>query len=283
VNVSGTITEANLLGDFAGDWDAFATAFLSDLLYVNIHSVAFPDGELRAQADPRYCAALSGANEVPTNASTGSGSVIINASIAGLGYGLSAAGGSQAYTAAHIHQGSTTENGQVMAFLFQAQGGTPVQSVSSTGQVLVGNLLGPAAGNMQAFLNFIAVSDAYVNVHSTTLPDGEIRGQLVHCDNVDAAEPPDPTATPTVTTTATATATATTSPTASATATNTTQPTATTVPATATATATAVPPGPPATGSGTRASETVTIAMVVLGLAAIAAGGVTLATMRKRS
>jgi hypothetical protein len=271
VSVSGVITEADLIGDFAGDWDGFATAFLADLLYVNIHSVDNPGGELRAQLDPRYCADLLGTNEVPTNTSNGSGQAIVNASIAGLGYGLSAGNGTQAFTMAHIHQGSTTENGPVMAFLFNA-GSSAATSVSATGQVAVGDLLGPAVGNVLAFLHYIATSDSYVNVHSTTLPDGELRGQLVHCDNVDAASPPDPTPT------ATATATTTTAPT------STVVPTATSVPPTntPTATATMVPPGPPATGTGVRERDSRALVIMLFGLAAIGVGGVTLATARRR-
>jgi hypothetical protein len=277
VNVSGIITVDDLLGDFAGDWDAFATAFLADQLYVNIHSVDNPGGELRAQLDPRYCADLAGTNEVPTNASDGSGQAIVNASNTGIGYSLSAGNGTQEFTMAHIHQGSTTENGMVMAFLFNA-GSTPATAISTTGQVGVGDLLGPALGDVLAFLHYIAVSDAYVNVHSTDFPDGEIRGQLVHCDNVDAASPPDPTPTATPTATATATATTTAAPT------NTPLPTATTAPTnTPLPTATTVPPGPPDTGTGTTpGSNTATMVLLLFGLAAIAIGGVTMVTARRR-
>lgn len=277
VNVSGTITEADLINDFANDWDAFATAFLVDQLYVNIHSTANPGGELRAQVDPRYCAVLSGANETTPNNSTASGSAVINASTGGLGYGLSAANGSEEFTQAHIHQGAAGVDGPVMAFLFNAGTGNTVTSISVTGQVLVGDLLGPALNNIAGFMHYIAIGEAYVNVHSTEFPNGEIRGQLVHCDNVNAASPPDPTPTntPTPTTTATATATATATTPA---ATNTPVPTNT-----PTATATTPPPGPPATGTGSQGpTNTPLFVLMLIGLSAIAAGGLTLATAQRR-
>jgi hypothetical protein len=46
---SGTITEANLVGDFLGDWDGFVDALEAGDIYVNVHTLQFPPGEIRDQ------------------------------------------------------------------------------------------------------------------------------------------------------------------------------------------------------------------------------------------
>ncbi|MDZ7729010.1 MAG: CHRD domain-containing protein [Dehalococcoidia bacterium] len=51
--------EADLVGPFEGDWDAFAAALATGNTYVNVHSEANPAGELRAQILPVWGAQLS--------------------------------------------------------------------------------------------------------------------------------------------------------------------------------------------------------------------------------
>ena len=45
----GVITQADLVGPFAGDFAAFAKALRSGRLYVNVHTAANPSGEIRGQ------------------------------------------------------------------------------------------------------------------------------------------------------------------------------------------------------------------------------------------
>lgn len=50
INESGTITPANLVGPLAGaKWDEFVQAVQSGNAYVNVHSIKYPAGEIRAQ------------------------------------------------------------------------------------------------------------------------------------------------------------------------------------------------------------------------------------------
>ncbi|MBA4179515.1 MAG: hypothetical protein C0506_02905 [Anaerolinea sp.] len=49
LNLSGTITEANLVGPMAGKWADFSRALASGQLYANFHTIANPGGEVRAQ------------------------------------------------------------------------------------------------------------------------------------------------------------------------------------------------------------------------------------------
>lgn len=48
VKVDGTLTEADLIGDVAGDWEAFVAALFTSA-YVQVHTVEHPAGELRGQ------------------------------------------------------------------------------------------------------------------------------------------------------------------------------------------------------------------------------------------
>jgi hypothetical protein len=81
---------------------------------------------------------------------------------------------------AHIHLGPVGVNGPVVAFLY---GPNPISgSVTgkiSKGVIRAGNLVGPLAGMpLQNLLDMLRSGGAYVNVHTTAFPGGEIRGQI---------------------------------------------------------------------------------------------------------
>ncbi|MRN62154.1 MAG: CHRD domain-containing protein [Nitrosopumilales archaeon] len=128
-----------------------------------------------------FTAKLSGANEVPSITSAASGMAAFD---------LNAAGTQMKYTlnvtninhviAAHIHMGSSTANGPTVVNLFipsKATGkvdGTLAQSsINST------SLIGPLKGKqMTDLISLINGGKAYVNVHTTQNPPGEVRGQM---------------------------------------------------------------------------------------------------------
>jgi hypothetical protein len=125
---------------------------------------------------------LSPANEVPANASTGSGNAIsgglsfdtdTSTLTFAIGYG-SAVGFTDltgAATGMHIHAGAAGANGPVLFDL------APVHFASvdpTKGGVIFGSVVYTAeqAADLLAGLN-------YVNIHTATNPGGEIRGQLI--------------------------------------------------------------------------------------------------------
>jgi len=85
---------------------------------------------------------------------------------------------------AHIHMGNSTQNGPIEVFLYGNHNMTQpptgkVDGVLSRGFIADSDLTGPMAGkHMQELLNQIQNGYAYVNVHTTQNPKGEIRGQI---------------------------------------------------------------------------------------------------------
>lgn len=112
---------------------------------------------------PSYRAALSGANEVPPNASiaTGATAVTINPTAGVLFWSTNSSIAQSAVTGHHIHRGAAGNNGPVVVNFASAYTGT-INIGTTLATEIVGN-----PGNF------------YVNLHTGTFPGGEIRAQLV--------------------------------------------------------------------------------------------------------
>lgn len=141
------------------------------LFYLNVHSSGLPGGEIRGQLGlaKSYATTLAGANEVPANGSvgTGSGSVTLNLAETQITAGLSFSGLTTAATAAHIHgPAAPGVNGPVI-FPFA---GVPA-ATSGTIAPQVFTITAPQKSALASGLH-------YLNVHSSTFPGGEVRGQL---------------------------------------------------------------------------------------------------------
>ncbi len=87
-------------------------------------------------------------------------------------------------TMAHIHLGSASENGPVAVWLYPA-GPPPVvkpgrfSGVLAKGTITEKDLMDTLKGKpLSALIEDIEGGKAYVNVHTTAHPDGEIRGQI---------------------------------------------------------------------------------------------------------
>lgn len=182
----------------SGIWAATATlteaqynAFKAGDFYFNVHSLAFGDGEIRGQIAPQLAAgttdtamgatgsrlvstvnstatfvsALRGTQEVPPTLSTalGSGTLLIDPTSRQLTAAIVTSG--LAGTAAHIHEGVSGINGPILIPLAETAPGSGAWFARATlTEAQYGTLL---SGNM------------YFNVHSTALPAGEIRGQIL--------------------------------------------------------------------------------------------------------
>ena len=84
-------------------------------------------------------------------------------------------------TQAHIHQGTSSEAGPVIATLFNASTPTgPTSGELTDGFITSANLEGPLQGKqLSDLIALMQNGQAYVNVHTEQNPDGEIRGTIV--------------------------------------------------------------------------------------------------------
>ncbi len=148
-------------------------------LYFNVHSAANPGGEIRSQIIPSsatfttdagnpatsntFSTLLSGDQEVPFSASaaTGYGTIVLDP-VAKTISGVLVTNGIVG-TAAHIHDGLPGVSGPVIIPL---TGGPTVWTVPAGTTVTDAQIAKLTSGAY------------YLNVHSTGLPGGEIRGQL---------------------------------------------------------------------------------------------------------
>ena len=153
-----SLTAADVADIEAGRW------------YVNVHTSNFPSGEIRGQILPGnecYTASLSGAAEVPPNTSAGKGAgTFALAPDRRLVYDIGFTGMTERVSnGAHIHKGILGIAGSVV---FPLPAG-----IAKRGNItLTSDQLAELRSNQY-----------YVNIHSETFPNGEIRGQIFPASN----------------------------------------------------------------------------------------------------
>lgn len=145
----------------------------------------------------RLTAELSSFNEVPMTLSTpasGSFRAVLNKSQTEITYRLDYANLTGTVTQAHIHLGDRHVAGGISVWLCgtatnTGPAGTPVcgpggeDEAEAEGTLTMANVVGPAgqgiaAGEFAELVRAIKSGVTYVNVHSSTFPPGEIRGQI---------------------------------------------------------------------------------------------------------
>lgn len=125
------------------------------------------------QARTNFLAKLSGSAEVPAISTSARGVATLSASATAIDQ-LVVAYGLDGIAAAHIHLGDVDENGPVAVGLFS---GDPF---TANGRISSGTIAGSGlvAGTINDLLDVMSGGFAYVNVHTTDNPGGEIRGQV---------------------------------------------------------------------------------------------------------
>ena len=148
-----------------GTWnypEADEAAILGGRTYVNVHSAAFPGGEIRGQI-VSHVAYVDGLQEVPPTPSLGRGFGLFNVNTVNdtMEYYVAFGGLGAAETAAHFH--GVSRHGISSGVIFPLALGSP--------KVGVWNY--PAV-HEQAILDGLT----YVNIHTVAFGGGEIRGQI---------------------------------------------------------------------------------------------------------
>lgn len=165
-------------------FDSVLTAMRSGNAYVVVFTKAFPDGAIRGHVLPPngsplpelYASVLNGANERPNPVNTSAtGNAYFEGDAFTLRYHVTVSN-ITGVTAAHIHRGSSSEAGPVLRTLFAPS--SPTETVNGT--LTSGSFAGTDADQitMDSLVVLMRNGNAYVNVHTTANPDGEIRGQV---------------------------------------------------------------------------------------------------------
>jgi hypothetical protein len=140
---------------------------LAGRIYVNVHTGANGNGEIRGQLTLRsglhLRARLDGAQEVPPVATTGRGSASLVLTSSGLQYDITAHGLTSAISNAHFHEGAFGVGGGVIQSILASFTGTTATGIWALTPAQIEKLL---AGLY------------YINIHTTTFGNGEIRGQV---------------------------------------------------------------------------------------------------------
>jgi hypothetical protein len=151
---------------------------LAAILSISV-SVIFAN-QISAQQQNGYITVLNGKNEVPSHSdvtATGISGFIVNSGNSKVWYQIEGEG-LNGVTQAHIHSGKASENGPVVATLFKGSKDT-VNGALVQGSITADKLEGPLKGkSISDLVSLIDKSSAYVNVHTQSFPDGEIRGQI---------------------------------------------------------------------------------------------------------
>jgi len=141
--------------------------------------------EFQVGAATNPTASLSGDDEVPANPSRARGQAVFQ--LSGDGSAISfrlLIANIENTTQAHIHRAPAGVNGGIVVWLRPSA--PPLQlvpgrfdGVYAEGTITAPSLVGSLAGQpLSALLDEMRAGNTYVNVHTTALPGGEIRGQI---------------------------------------------------------------------------------------------------------
>lgn len=152
------------------------SSMLKGMTYINVHTVANPNGEIRGQiwleSETAFTGAMDGAQESPSVSTTANGYAVFNLAKDEnkIKFYVVTNGLSGAITSAHLHNGAMGVAGPV------------TQDLSSF--IVNGNILTGVFTPSTNVISNLKSGTAYVNVHTSANPNGEIRAQLKMDDKI---------------------------------------------------------------------------------------------------
>jgi hypothetical protein len=152
-------------------------ALMKGNVYVNVHTQQYPNGEIRGQLVPleTFTAAITPLNEVPPVTTSSASGTAVLAVIGTPTLGMEAivtatiGGTGDSVTAAHLHRGPAGENGPALVSVVKNS------TLFYRKEVDVGN----SEGFSFAALDSVRAGMGYINFHTVSFPDGELRGQWI--------------------------------------------------------------------------------------------------------
>ena len=161
-------------------------AVLVAVLSVSTFSLVLNSAKVQAQEEQSFSASLSGNEEVPPTESNSTGTAKFqvtenNDNESQVSYWVNITGIKEV-NAAHIHNGTTGENGDIVATLSSgesAEGDDRPPQIGFAGNITSNELQGPLEDKeISDLVSLMSDGNAYVNVHTDKYPDGAIRGQI---------------------------------------------------------------------------------------------------------
>jgi len=134
-----------------------------------------------AENTKNFAASLRGSNEVPPRDTNAAGNTIFRVLNDGTEiYYKLIVGNIDNVVAAHIHLAAEGINGPVVVGLYGGPNtGEQTEGILAEGIITAADLAGPLAGlSIEDLIEAMEAGNTYVNVHTTQLPGGEIRGQI---------------------------------------------------------------------------------------------------------
>ncbi len=170
----GTILQGITFLDSAtasGTWSSYPDSIIALLLhrrvYVNVHSSAFPNGEIRGTVTPAggmtFVAGLDGAQAGTASPGLGTAWAMLSPDMSTITYHATYVNLLAGLTGSHFH---TATNGSI------------IHGVTFTGNTTAGTWTGFSDTNLQDLL----LGRVYLNLHTSAAPAGEIQGRFYTYD-----------------------------------------------------------------------------------------------------
>ena len=150
---------------------------------LSVGSVSILLNTVKAQEGQSFSATLSGKDEVPPTESnsTGTAKFQVNENNSQVSYWVNITG-IKKVNQAHIHNGTSGENGDIVATLSKgksAKGDDSPPQIGFAGKITKDDLQGPLKGKeISDLVTLMSDGGAYANVHTDKYPKGAIRGQI---------------------------------------------------------------------------------------------------------
>jgi hypothetical protein len=126
-----------------------------------------------------FSTCLNGSQEIPSNNSSATGLAsfkeIRNSSV---GYEINVTGVDKVMEA-HLHLGKIGTNGDPIVMLFNTGPTGPINGTLISDKFSADDFLGPISGmSISDIVDKMKSGEIYVNIHTGSFPDGELRGQI---------------------------------------------------------------------------------------------------------
>jgi CHRD domain len=150
---------------------------------LSVGSVSILLNTVNAQQGQSFSVTLSGSDEVPPTESnsTGTAKLQVNDNNSQVSYWVNITG-IKKVNQAHIHNGTSGENGDIVATLSKgksAKGDDRPPQIGFAGNITKDDLQGPLKGKeISDLITLMSDGGAYANVHTDKYPKGAIRGQI---------------------------------------------------------------------------------------------------------